>query len=251
MVTVKSEEHIAAMRIAGKILAETLELVSTSAKPGMSTKELDEIAYDYIVRKNHAVPSFLNYDGFPATMCTSIDDEIVHGIPSKHRILQEGMLLKLDCGVGWNGYHTDAARTVAIGEVSPLKKKLMDVTKECFFEGIKVLKNGVRLGTLGHAIQTHAEKNGFSVVRELVGHGIGTTVHEDPNVPNYGIEGRGMRVCTNMTLAIEPMINIGKKEIAYGSDDGWTIVTMDGSASAHYENTVVITDDGVEILTLL
>lgn len=251
MVTVKSEEHIAAMRIAGKILAETLELVSESAKPGVSTKELDEIAYDYIVRKNHAVPSFLNYDGFPATMCTSIDDEIVHGIPSKHRILQEGMLLKLDCGVGWNGYHTDAARTVAIGEVSPAKKKLMEVTKECFFEGIKVLKNGVRLGTLGHAIQTHAEKHGFSVVRELVGHGIGTTVHEDPNVPNYGIEGRGMRVCTNMTIAIEPMINIGKKEIAYGSDDGWTIVTMDGSPSAHYENTVVITDDGVEILTLL
>lgn len=251
MVTVKSEEHIKSMRIAGKILAETLELVSRSAKPGMSTKELDDIAYDYIVRQNHAVPSFLNYDGFPATMCTSIDDEIVHGIPSKHRILQEGMLLKLDCGVGWNGYHTDAARTVAIGKVSPEKQKLMDVTKECFFEGIKVLKNGVRLGDLGHAIQMHAEKHGFSVVRELVGHGIGTTVHEDPNVPNYGIPGRGMRVCTNMTLAIEPMINVGKREIAYGSDDGWTIVTMDGSPSAHYENTVVITDDGVEILTLL
>ena len=237
------------MRRAGKILGDTLRLLEETAKPGMTTKELDEIAYDFIVKKNHAIPSFLHYDGFPATLCTSIDDEIVHGIPSKKRVLKEGMLLKVDCGVGLEGYHTDAARTIAIGEVSPEKRKLMEVTKQSFFEGIKVLKDGARLGTLGHAIQTYAEANGMSVVRELIGHGIGTTVHEDPDVPNYGHEGRGMRLSANMTIAIEPMLNLGGKEICQLAD-GWTIVTADGSPSAHYENTVVITDDGVEILTL-
>ncbi len=249
MVTVKSPEHIEIMRRAGKILGDTLRLLEETAKPGMTTKELDEIAYDFIVKKNHAIPSFLHYDGFPATLCTSIDDEIVHGIPSKKRVLKEGMLLKVDCGAGLEGYHTDAARTIAIGEVSPEKRKLMEVTRQSFFEGIKVLKNGARLGTLGHAIQTYAEANGMSVVRELIGHGIGTTVHEDPDVPNYGHEGRGMRLSTNMTIAIEPMLNLGGKEICQLAD-GWTIVTADGSPSAHYENTVVITDDGVEILTL-
>ena len=249
MVTVKSPEHIEIMRRAGKILGDTLRLLEETAKPGMTTKELDEIAYDFIVKKNHAIPSFLHYDGFPSTLCTSIDDEIVHGIPSKKRVLKEGMLLKVDCGVGLEGYHTDAARTIAIGEVSPEKRKLMEVTRQSFFEGIKVLKDGARLGTLGHAIQTYAEANGMSVVRELIGHGIGTTVHEDPDVPNYGHEGRGMRLSANMTIAIEPMLNLGGKEICQLAD-GWTIVTADGSPSAHYENTVVITADGVEILTL-
>lgn len=249
MVTVKSAEHIEAMRKAGKILAETLSLLERTAKAGMTTKELDKIAYDFIVKENHAVPSFLNYDGFPATLCTSIDEEIVHGIPSAHRVLKEGMLLKVDCGVGVDGFHADAARTIAIGEISDEKRRLMEVTKQCFFEGIKVLRNGARLGTLGHAIQEYAEARGFSVVRELIGHGIGSNVHEEPDVPNYGKEGRGMRVCTNMTLAIEPMINLGRKEV-YQKSDGWTVVTADGSPSAHYENTVVITDDGVEILTL-
>lgn len=249
MVTVKSPEHIEIMRRAGKILGDTLRLLESIAKPGMTTKELDEIAYDFIVNKNHAIPSFLHYDGFPATLCTSVDDEIVHGIPSKKVVLKEGMLLKVDCGVGIDGYHTDAARTIAIGKISEEKRKLMEVTKQSFFEGIKVLKSGTRLGTLGHAIQEYAERNGMSVVRELVGHGIGTTVHEEPDVPNYGHEGRGMRVVTNMTLAIEPMLNLGGPDISQLSD-GWTIVTDDGSPSAHYENTVVITDDGVEILTL-
>ena len=249
MVTVKSPEHIEIMRRAGKILGDTLRLLEETAKPGMTTKELDEIAYDFIVKKNHAIPSFLHYDGFPSTLCTSIDDEIVHGIPSKKRVLKEGMLLKVDCGVGLEGYHTDAARTIAIGEVSPEKRKLMEVTRQSFFEGIKVLKDGARLGTLGHAIQTYAEANGMSVVRELIGHGIGTTVHEDPDVPNYGHEGRGMRLSANMTIAIEPMLILGGKEICQLAD-GWTIVTADGSPSAHYENTVVITADGVEILTL-
>lgn len=237
------------MRIAGKVLGEVLNLVSAAAKPGVTTKELDEYAYELIVKEHKMVPSFLHYDGFPATFCISLDDEVVHGIPSKKRILREGMLLKLDGGVGYGGYQTDAARTVAIGEVSAEKRRLMDVTKECFFEGMKVLKNGTRLGTLGAAIQAHAEKNGFSVVRELTGHGIGTDVHEDPDVPNYGKEGHGLRVCTNMVIAVEPMLNLGRREI-WQKNDGWTIVTRDGSPSAHYENTVVITDDGVEILTL-
>lgn len=249
MVTVKSAEHIACMRRAGRILAETLELLTERAKPGMTTKQLDDIAYDFIVRKNGATPSFLDYNGFPATLCASIDDEIVHGIPS-NRVLEEGMLLKLDCGVGWQGYHADAARTVAIGIVSAEKAKLAAVAKECFFEGVKVLKDGTRLGTLGFTIQSHAEKNGFSVVRELIGHGIGSCVHEEPDVPNYGVCGRGTRVCANMTLAVEPMINLGKKEVRQ-KDDGWTVATRDGSPSAHYENTVVITADGVDILTLL
>lgn len=249
MVTVKSDEHIAIMRRAGRILADTLKMLEDTAKEGMTTKELDDLAYDFIVRKNNAVPSFLHYNGFPATLCTSIDEEVVHGIPSKKRVLKNGMLLKIDCGVGLDGYHTDAARTIAIGEVSPEKRKLLEVTRQSFFEGIKVLKDGERLGTLGHAIQSYAEANGMSVVRDLIGHGIGHTVHEEPDVPNYGKEGRGMRVSTNMTLAIEPMLNLGKYGV-YQKGDGWTIVTADGKPSAHYENTVAITADGVEILTL-
>ena len=232
MITVKSPEHIECMRIAGKVLAEVLELLTAAAKPGVTTKELDDYAYDLIVNQHKMVPSFKNYEGFPATMCISIDDEVVHGIPSKKRILREGMLLKLDGGVGYGGYHTDAART-----------------KECFFEGMKVLKNGTRLGTLGATIQAHAEKNGFSVVRELTGHGIGTEVHEDPDVPNWGKEGHGLRVCTNMVIAVEPMLNLGRPDV-WQLRDGWTVTTRDGKPSAHYENTVVITDDGVEILTL-
>ncbi len=250
MVTIKSPEHIESMRIAGRILARTLDLVEKAARPGVSTAELDRLAYDFIVKENKAIPSFLNYDGYPATLCTSIDDEIVHGIPSENRILKEGQLLKIDCGVGWKGYHTDAARTVPIGKVSEEKLRLAQVCKESFFEGVKVLKNGERLGTLGEAIQTYAEARGYGVVRALIGHGIGESVHEEPDVPNYGKAGRGMRVFTGMTLAIEPMINLGTYHIRQG-DDGWTISTADGLCSAHYENTVVITDDGVEILTLL
>lgn len=247
MITVKSEAEIASMRLAGAILRDVLALVEEHAKPGVTTKKLDTIAYEYI-KKQHAIPSFLGYGGFPGTLCTSIDAEVVHGIPGK-RVLEEGMLLKIDAGVGLNGFHTDAARTFAIGKVSPEKEKLMRVCKECFFEGVKVLKAGVRLGDLGHAIQVHAEKNGFSVIRELVGHGIGTTVHEDPNVPNYGVAGRGLRISKNMTLAIEPMINLGKRHV-YTAMDDWTVVTEDGLPSAHYENTVVITEEGAEILTL-
>ncbi|MBR3684671.1 MAG: type I methionyl aminopeptidase [Clostridia bacterium] len=248
MVIIKSETEIGYMRKAGAILRDVLDLVSENAKPGVTTRRLDAIAYDYI-KKQNAVPSFLGYGGFPGTLCTSIDDEIVHGIPG-NRVLEEGMLLKLDGGVGLNGFHTDAARTVIIGSTTPEKAKLAEVCKECFFEGVKILKDGVRLGDLGAVISAHAEKHGYGVVRELVGHGIGKTVHEDPNVPNYGIPGRGLRLQSGMTIAIEPMINLGTRRIRQFEGDDWTIATLDGKASAHYENTVVIRPDGVEILTL-
>ncbi|HKL73547.1 MAG TPA: type I methionyl aminopeptidase [Clostridia bacterium] len=248
MVIIKSPEQISSMKKAGKILADTLSLIEENAKIGVSTKHLDTLAYDYITRQG-AVPSFLNYGGFPATICASIDEQVVHGIPNKKTILEEGMLLKIDCGAGIEGMHTDAARTIAIGKVSSRKAKLMEVCEKSFFEGIKVLKEGARLGDLGYEIQHFVESFGFNVVRDLVGHGIGNTVHEDPNVPNYGVRGRGARLCCNMTLAIEPMITLGTYKVEQ-LNDGWTIVTEDGSASAHYENTVVIMPEGVEILTL-
>ena len=248
MVTVKSPAQLEAMRRAGSILRDTLDLLVESVQIGMSTHDLDMIARDFI-KKQHAVPSFLNYDGFPGAVCISIDEEVVHGIPSKHRVIQDGMLVKLDCGAGIDGVHSDAARTVCVGHVSEEKRRLAEVCKQSFFEGMKVLKDGTRLGDLGFAIQSYVESNGFSVVRELVGHGIGTRVHEDPNVPNYGIAGRGARLFKNMTIAVEPMINIGTYKVEM-LDDGWTVVTADGKPSAHYENTVAITESGVEILTL-
>lgn len=249
MVTVKSESEIAVMKKAGAILADVLALVEEHAKPGVTTKYLDKLAYEYIIRQN-AVPSFLNYDGFPATLCLSIDDEIVHGIPSDKRVLEEGMLLKIDGGVGIGGMHTDAARSVAIGRISAEKAQLARCCKECFFEGIKVLKDGARLGDYGAVCQKYAESHGYGVVRELVGHGIGATVHEDPSIPNYGMRGRGMRVVSGMTLAIEPMINLGTRRVVQTEGDDWTILTADGKPSAHYENTVVIRPEGVEIITL-
>lgn len=249
MVTVKSESEIAVMKKAGTILADVLALVEEHAKPGVTTKYLDKLAYEYIIRQN-AVPSFLNYGGFPATLCLSIDDEIVHGIPSDKRVLEEGMLLKVDGGVGIGGMHTDAARSVAIGRISAEKAQLARCCKECFFEGIKVLKDGARLGDYGAVCQKYAESHGYGVVRELVGHGIGATVHEDPSIPNYGMRGRGMRVVSGMTLAIEPMINLGTRRVVQTEGDDWTILTADGKPSAHYENTVVIRPEGVEIITL-
>lgn len=249
MVTVKSESEIAVMKKAGTILADVLALVEEHAKPGVTTKYLDKLAYEYIIRQN-AVPSFLNYGGFPATLCLSIDDEIVHGIPSDKRVLEEGMLLKVDGGVGIGGLHTDAARSVAIGRISAEKAQLARCCKECFFEGIKVLKDGARLGDYGAVCQKYAESHGYGVVRELVGHGIGATVHEDPSIPNYGMRGRGMRVVSGMTLAIEPMINLGTRRVVQTEGDDWTILTADGKPSAHYENTVVIRPEGVEIITL-
>ena len=245
---IKTDSEIAKMRIANGIVRDLLLYLGEHVKEGVSTGYLDSIAREFI-EKRGAKPSFLGYNGYPASICASVDDVVVHGIPNKHTILREGQIVGLDVGAYIGGYHGDACRTFAVGKISPEKQRLMDVTKQCFFEGIAVLKDGARLGDLSHAIQQHAEQNGYSVVRELVGHGIGREMHEDPSVPNYGPAGHGIRLRANMTIAVEPMINMGAKEV-YTARDGWTVRTLDGKPSAHYENTVLITQEGVEILTL-
>lgn len=248
MVTVKTAQEIELMRKANQIVRETLDLLEEKIKPGMTTKQLDKIAHDYITGCN-AIPSFLGYDGYPASACISIDEEVVHGIPSPRRYIEEGQIVSVDIGTIYKGYNGDAARTFAVGKVSEEKKRLIEVTKQSFFEGVKILREGVRLGDLGHAIQSYVEANGFSVVRALVGHGIGTDMHEDPEVPNYGKAGHGLRLRSNMTIAVEPMVNAGTYDVRL-LDDGWTVVTADGRPSAHYENTLAITEDGVDILSL-
>lgn len=248
MIILKNNEQIEKMYVANQIVKRTLELIEKHIKPGISTKELDEIAENYI-RSENAIPNFKNYGGFPASICASVNDVVVHGIPSKNIILKEGDIISIDCGVLKGGYNGDAARTFAVGKISKEKQKLIDITKECFFKGIENIKIGDKLGTIGAQIQEHAEKNGFSVVREMVGHGIGKSLHEDPEVPNYGVRNTGVIISEGMTLAIEPMINMGKREI-YIDYDGWTCRTEDGLPSAHYENTVAFTKDGIKILSL-
>lgn len=248
MITIKTAEEIELMRKANAIVRDTLDLLRDNIKEGMTTKALDKIAYDYIT-KCGAKPSFLGYDGFPASICTSINEQVVHGIPSDKVVIKEGDIVSVDCGSIYKGFNGDAARTFMIGKVDEKVKKLVEVTQQSFFEGVKILKEGVRLGDLGHAIQSYAESFGYGVVRALVGHGIGRDMHEDPEVPNYGRAGHGLRLRKNMTIAIEPMINMGTHDV-YMLDDGWTIVTADNLPSAHYENTVAITEDGVEILSL-
>lgn len=248
MITIKTEEQIAKMRESGKITKNVLDLIGKTIKSGMTTKELDKIAYDYI-KSCGAEPSFLGYSGYPASLCVSIDDMVVHGIPSKDIIIKEGQIVSVDVGVIYNGWQGDAARTFAIGEISAEKKKLIEVTEQCFFKAIEDLRDGTPIGNIGHNVQHHAESNGFSVVRALVGHGIGREMHEDPSVPNYGIRGTGIRLKKGMALAIEPMINAGTHKVNFMSD-GWGVKTADGRPSAHYENTVVITSNGVEVLTL-
>ena len=245
MITVKTPEEIEKMREAGKIVAEVLNELEKHIKPGVSTLELDKIAHQYIINRG-AKPSFLHYNGFPASICASIDDVVVHGIPKKNLILQEGQIIGIDVGAVKDGFHGDAARTFLVGNVSDEKKKLVEVTKECFFEAIKGLKDGSRLGDIGARVQRHAEKHGFYVVRIMVGHGIGRKLHEDPDVPNYGTEGTGIKLKAGMTIAIEPMINMGKYDLKL---NGWDARTVDGLPSAHYENTILICSDGVEILT--
>ena len=248
MIYIKSNDEIKLMREANLIVRDLLAYLEEKVKPGISTAKLDKLAYDFIKQRG-AEPSFLGYDGFPASICASIDDVVVHGIPHDDMILEEGQIIGVDVGAYKHGFHGDAARTFAVGKISAEKQRLIDVTKECFFKGVSVLKDGVRLGDLSSAIQSHAEKNGYSVVRELVGHGIGRKMHEDPSVPNYGVQGHGVKLKKNMTIAVEPMINMGKRDI-YVDDDGWTIHTVDGLPSAHYENTLLITEDGYELLTL-
>ena len=248
MITIKSAKQIEKMRKACKVTKEALELIEKNIRPGISTKELDKIAFDFIKSKG-GVPSFLNYNGFPGSICASLNDEVVHGIPSKNIILQEGDIISIDMGTLLDGWHSDAARTFAVGKVSAEAQRLIDVTKQSFFEGLKYLKHGAKLGDVSSAIQEYVEKNGYSVVRDLVGHGIGQNLHEEPNVPNFGPKGKGVRLAAGMTLAIEPMVNEGNYKVEV-LDDDWTIVTADGTLSAHYENTVLVTKDGYEILTL-
>lgn len=247
MIKIKSAEEIAIMRKAGAITRDTLLLLEKNIKPGVTTKQLDDLAYSFIVR-NKAVPSFLNYGGFPATICASVNEKVVHGIPNDEP-LKEGDIISIDVGACYKGYHGDSARTFAVGKISSDKQKLIDVTKQSFFEGIKVLKDGVCLGDVSAAIQRYVEKHGFSVVRDLVGHGVGKELHEDPAVPNYGFAGFGPKIHAGTVLAIEPMVNMGTYHVKFSEIDGWTVTTKDGKPSAHYENTVLVTENGVEILT--
>ena len=247
-ITIKSEREIELMAEAGKILERVHNELEKALHPGMSTKDIDTLG-EKIIRSYGCIPSFLNYNGYPASICVSVNQEVVHGIPDKHRIIHEGDIVSLDAGVIYKGYHSDAARTHAVGEVSEEAKKLIQVTKECFFEGIKYAKAGNHLFDISGAIGRYAEERGYGVVRDLCGHGIGTALHEDPQIPNYAQKRRGVRLQAGMTLAIEPMINAGTWQVRF-LRDGWTVVTKDGSLSAHYENTILVTDGEPEILTL-
>ena len=248
MIKIKTDAEIALMRESGKLTKEVLDLLGREIKVGMTTKQLDKIAYDFITSSG-ATPSFLGYSGYPASICVSIDDEVVHGIPSNDVVIKDGQIVSVDVGVIYNGWQGDAARTFMVGNVSEEKRKLVKVTEECFFKAVESLRDGTPLGDIGYNVQTHAESNGFSVVRALVGHGIGKEMHEDPSVPNFGKKGTGIRLKKGMVIAIEPMINAGTFQVEF-MPDGWTVKTRDRKPSAHYENTVAITDNGVEILTL-
>ena len=237
------------MKEAGRITGEALLVARENVREGISTYELDMLIREYIERSG-AKPSFLGYGGFPASACISINDEVIHGIPSKKRILRDGDIVKVDVGAFYRGFHGDAARTIPVGKVSDEALKLISVTRKSFFDGVNALRAGGRMGDVGSAIQNTVESSGFSVVKKYIGHGVGRELHESPDVPNFGTAGRGVRLCAGMTLAIEPMVNIGGSDV-YQLDDGWTVKTSDGSLSAHYENTVALTSEGVMILTLI
>ncbi|GAA0078267.1 type I methionyl aminopeptidase [Clostridium sp. CTA-5] len=248
MIVIKNDNEIALMRKSGRIVAETLLLLEDKVKPGITTAELDRVAEEFIT-KHGAKPSFKGLYGFPSSLCISVNEQVVHGIPGGYE-LKDGDIVSVDCGAFIDGFHGDAARTFPVGEVTKQAQKLIDVTRESFFEGIKFAKEGNRLSSISHEIQNYIEAAGFSVVRDFVGHGIGRKVHEDPEVPNFGIEGRGPKLVKGMVLAIEPMVNAGTYKVRT-LRNGWTVVTVDGSLSAHYENTVAILPDGPEILTLI
>ena len=248
MIIIKSKKEVDIMKESAKILAETHEILKEAITPGISTLELDKIAEDNI-RKYGAIPSFKGYGGFPNALCASVNDAAVHGTPNSLP-LKEGDIVSLDIGAYYKGYHSDCAKTHAVGLISEEDRRLIKVTKESFYEGIKFAREGYRLSDISHAVQAHVEKNGYSVVRDLVGHGIGTELHEDPQIPNYGIPGKGPRLQEGMVLAIEPMVNMGTYRVKTLSDD-WTVVTLDGKKSAHYEHTIAITKDEPIILTKL
>ncbi|MCD6435763.1 MAG: type I methionyl aminopeptidase [Clostridiales bacterium] len=249
MIIVKSKREIDIMREAGRITAYAHKLVEENIRPGISTKELDEIAEKAIL-ENDAIPSFKGYGGFPGTICSSINSEVVHGIPDANRILKEGDIISVDIGAFYKGYHGDAARTLAVGKISDEAQKLIDVTKQSFYEGIKYCKEGYRLSDVSNAIQTYVESYGFSIVRNYVGHGVGQDLHEDPQIPNYGPPNKGPRIKRGMVFAIEPMVNLGGYDVKT-LQNGWTVVTMDNSLSAHYENTLAVTEGEPELLTIL
>lgn len=247
MITLKSGEEIIRMRDAGRIAAIAREIGGECVREGVTTAQIDREIKKCIL-SHGAKPSFLGYGGFPASACISVNEEIIHGIPSSRRILKNGDIVKIDVGAYYKGYHGDCAATFAVGEISEEAQRLIDVTKQSFFEGIAVIGEGKRIGDIGHAVQSYVEANGFSVVREYIGHGIGKNLHEDPEVPNYGTAGHGQRLRSGMTIAIEPMVNVGDWRVRV-LNDKWTVVTADGKLSSHYENTVAITDNGVLILT--
>ena len=247
MIAIKNELELRSMRRACRITAEARALAGSMVKPGVRTKEIDKAVYEYIVSQG-AKPSFLNYNGFPASTCISVNDCVIHGIPGGYT-LKEGDIVSVDVGALYEGFHGDCAATFPCGAISTEAQRLIDVTQDSFFEGIKEAKMGHRVSDISHAIQTYVESNGFSVVRSFVGHGIGRKLHEDPEVPNFGAAGRGPRLLKGMTLAIEPMVNAGVADVRV-LRDGWTVLTNDGALSAHYENTVLITDGEPEILTV-
>ena len=249
MIQLKNSAQISMMMEAGRITGEALLVAREHVREGVSTKELDTLIRTYI-EKCGAKPSFLGYGGFPGSACISINDEVIHGIPSSKRILREGDIVKIDVGAFYKGFHGDSARTIPVGNVSEEAKRLIQVTRQSFFDGVAAVKIGNRIGDVGNAIQSRVEGNGFSVVRRYIGHGIGHELHESPDVPNFGTAGRGTRLCAGMAIAIEPMVNIGSEEV-YELADGWTVKTRDKSLSAHYENTVALTSDGVVITTLV
>ena len=248
MVVLKTSRELKAMRDAGRISSRALKLAGEAVEPGVSTLEIDRIVRKYIEEQG-ATPSFLNYGGFPASACISVNDVVIHGIPRKHQILKQGDIVSIDVGAFYEGFHGDNAWTFPCGEVSKEAQDLMDVTRESLFEGINAARHGNRLGDIGSAVQRYVEARGYSVVRDFVGHGVGAELHEDPSVPNYGTPGRGVRLLPGMTIAIEPMVNQGVHTVETLSDN-WSVVTSDGKLSAHFEHTIAITPDGPVILTL-
>ena len=247
-VTIKSAREIALMKEAGRLLGIVHEELGKAIHPGMSTKEIDRLGEE-LIRSFGCTPNFLHYQGYPASVCVSVNEEVVHGIPRDSHVIQEGDIVSLDTGLIYQGYHSDAARTHAVGQISPAAQKLMDVTKQSFYEGIKMARVGNRLYDISNAIDAYVRPYGYGIVRALVGHGIGTKLHEDPQIPNFAQRRRGMKLRPGMTLAIEPMINMGTAEVDWLEDE-WTVVSRDHSLSAHYENTVLITDGEPEILTI-
>ena len=246
MISIKSEREIELLKIAGEIVGDTHNYLKQFIKPGITTKELDDLAYNFIISKN-ATPSFKNYEGYPASICTSINDEVVHGIPG-NRKLKEGDIISIDIGACYKGYHGDSAWTYPVGKISKNRENLLKWTEESLFEGLKAIKNGAHVGDIGYNVENYAKKHNLGVVKELVGHGVGSHLHEEPDVPNYGKKNTGIVLKSGMVIAVEPMLNLGSADVCM-LDDEWTIVTYDGSMSAHFEHTVLVTDDGYTILT--